>query len=224
MKKIIYTSLMLASLAATSTSLSANDCARPLHGFTIGASIGHDQGSIRVRRNYLTTPNNVDKLRLSTQGVLGQISLSYGWYLNNFYVAPEITGAISSANGKVHTNPTALINSTFKVNQRGTFGAGLKIGRMFHHVLPHLTLGYANTKFQVVSDSLITPTDYKAHKNVGGFRAGLGVCVPVNKHFSFDASYAFTTYNKFHKSHTDTVTYSIRPTENTFMLGVKYSM
>lgn len=234
MNKKLITSLVVASAAYASAATANhghhhghhnnhNSC-HPLKGFAFGASIGHDVGASKVRRYHVASPYLADSVNLSTPGLMGQINMSYGFYTNGFYVAPEISGSVSNGAGKSRDNVSATNDTHLRLKRRGSYGAALKVGKPVHGVLPYALVGYENTKYRTTSISQTAPTVVTMSKNAAGLKVGAGITAPCTMHIAFDARYTYTKNDGYKQSHTGTANYAIHNENSAFLAGLVFTL
>jgi len=170
-------------------------------GFYAGAGVGVDTVNFKQVSNVFSTNFDViNKSHLSASGVFGTLFGGYELLCNQFYLAGEINGNLSSTGTTtsnkefVHGDMTDVI---LKVNNN--FGVSIMPGYQFSPAtLFYGRSGMANSKIQQKSSDI--SLEYFTKRRTG-FRYGLGIKQALNERVALRLDYSRVDY---HNINTDT--------------------
>ncbi len=167
-------------------------------GFYVGAGIGPD--TVEFKDNsHVFSPGNFDvinKSQLSATGVFGTLFAGYGWLHNQFYLAGELNGNISSAASYAANDEyvhESFASTSLKV--KNSIGISVLPGYQFTPTtLFYGRLGLTNSKIQVKTSDISLAN---ASNRIDGFRYGLGIKQAISDRFAVRMDYSRINYHKF---------------------------
>lgn len=170
-------------------------------GVYTGLGLGPDTIEFKQRSNVVyydaANPtqgfNVIDKTHLSARGVFGTIFGGYEYLNNQFYLAGEINGNLSSAvfkSSNIERIHGSYSSTAYKI--KNSVGISLLPGYQFSPAtLFYGRLGLTNGHVKVItSDQSLE----NLSTNKGGFRWGLGARQAVSDHFSVRMEYSQINY------------------------------
>lgn len=164
-------------------------------GVYVGAGLGSDFVSYK-QSAHIVKPgdfNAFDTTHLAGTGIFGTLFGGLEMFRNQYYLAGELNGNISS--NQFHRTNKELRHSNFsdssyKINN--IFGVSILPGFIFTpDTLFYGRLGYANG--HLVSEST-DPSLSNTKKRLDGFRYGLGARRTVSNHFDIRFDYSLISY------------------------------
>lgn len=198
-KWISSTLLVLASSAANA-------------GIYAGIGLGPDTVDFSATSHVINAAPNqpvgfdvINKAHLSATGLFGTLFAGYGALVkNNFYLAAEVNGNVSSTKSKTSNNEfvhQSFTSSTLKINN--SFGISVLPGYQFSPTtLFYGRLGYANGKIrQITSDTSLA--NFSERKN--GFRYGLGIKQNITEKVALRMDYSRIDYSPINTATFDPV-------------------
>ncbi len=174
-----------------------DDCPCPpslyvMSGFYAGLGIGYE--GFQINRDILDFNNRIAKFSTHANGWNGRLLGGYGRYINdsNYYLGGEVFVGTSGASGK---DSVDSISYDGKFSAQNSWGFSLLPGYRLHKDGPlvYARLGYIDTDFKV-TDS-IGSTNSKHTHWTSGFDTGIGVEIPLYKHFSARLEYEYIDYS-----------------------------
>lgn len=199
-------------------------------GFYAGAGAGPDIIDFKEYafiKSQNSPPNFdvLDKTHKTGKGVFGSLFAGHGWQYGRWYIAAEAninvsTVEFASANNEyVNSNIT---DTTFEMPY--SYGLSGLPGFLFgDSTLFYGRVGYTNGRFKITTrdNSLAS-----IRRNLGGFRAGLGMNQKINEHLAARMEYSYLRYKKLTFAVLDNETLkttTITPTGNQVEFGLIYS-
>ncbi len=233
-------SLGLLALAATVVSplfadegQMAHSVASPFSGFTLGAFLGHQAGSLKTDvQAFDPGPpvawNHFAKGRLAGSALSGGVALGYGWAKNRFYLGSTVEADLSSLKTTLELE---RVNLTAK--QSNSFGVRLRPGMVFcGQTLVHLTVGGTWAKWKMNAN----PRPTRTHRSVslakrrGGFTYGAGVQMKVTDRLRMGFEYLRTDFAKMpdmiqlNAAGANTFRYQVKPSDNRLLVNLTYRL
>ncbi|WP_019216146.1 outer membrane protein [Legionella tunisiensis] len=200
-------------------------------GFYAGAGAGPDIIDFKQYafiRSQHTPPNFdvIDKTHKTGKGVFGSLFAGHGWQHGCWYLAAETNVNVSTVEFDSANNEYVNLNitdTTFEMPY--SYGLSALPGFLFSETfLFYGRAGYVNGRFKITTrdNSLAS-----IHRNLGGFRAGLGMNQKFTEHLVLRMEYSYLHYKKttFAVLNNETLkTTTITPTGNLVEFGVVYNL
>lgn len=221
---------LLALGAVSFMSLSAAMAAdKPKSGFNVGLQGGYvsHSGTLSHKQNLNPKSAGTDSSNIS--GSSGDIGIFVGYMMNlssNVFAGVDIYAQYQSAEGDHRYHTTTNIFTTTKVKMKETFGANLMLGMHHGCLSPFIKLGYANTKFELNSETVSGALKFSNKKSnrKGGFLLGLGADYRLNKNWSLGAEWTHTWYSSISNDYArGRLGNSYKPRVSNVNLRLKYS-
>lgn len=195
-----------------------------LDGFYVGAGVSYD--SYRFSNSY-SRVDDEDALSFSNhtsaRGWDGELNIGYGRYWDAFYLAGELHGVVSGADGSSNVSITLdgeNANGHGNVKARGSWALSLLPGlKLNDSTLAYIRLGYIQTDFKangsITLDGVTTSNSNSKWK--GGFLGGVGMESYVADNVSLRGEYQYSAYSNFSNNFGHS-----RPSNSSFTLGLQY--
>lgn len=175
-------------------------------GIYIGAGLGSD--SVDFKENaHVFSPGNfnvINKTHLSSTGVFGTLFLGYGYLHNNWYLAGEVNGNISSTSSKTSNDEfvhLSFTSTTLKI--KNSYGFSVLPGYQYTpYTLFYGRLGLQNSEIQERTSD-ISLANFDSRKN--GFRYGVGMKQVITNRLAVRIDYSLVNYNSILSSTFDPV-------------------
>ncbi len=197
-----------------------------LDGFYVGAGVSYD--SYRFNNSF----NAVDAVdgdslsfsnNTSVRGWDGDINVGYGRYWDTFYLAGEVHGVISGADGSsnisvVEDGERASANSNVKA--RGSWAVSILPGmKLNDSTLAYIRLGYIQTDFKASGSVTVDGATASASNSKwkGGFIGGVGMETWIADNVSLRGEYQYSAYSNFSNTFG-----KVKPSNSSFTLGLGY--
>lgn len=204
----------------------------------VGLGIGPETANFKQKAFVIGQPPStsfrvIDETHLAGKGgfgsLFGGLALKFPAcdpHCDTFYLGVEANA--NFRNVKFESTNEEFINMTFNhttYRMRRDFGISVLPGILLSKcTLFYARLGYANGRF---SSNTTDTSLQNIHKNLNGFRYGLGFRQGINECFAFRIEYSQTNYQKAHMTTFDPVgnvrkSTAITPTLQRFELGIMY--
>jgi len=195
---------MIRKLLIGSILLSTGSIGNAMTGFYVGGGLGPDIANVKVTSHVFQPGmhgfNVKNDNQLSATGLFGTIFAGYGKKLsdagrwNNVYLGGELNANLSSLEHQDSNDEfvhQSFSRTTYKMPY--SFGASFIPGYVYNdNTLFYGRLGYANGNFKVsTTDASLTNT----HKNLSGFRWGLGLQRMITTQVAIRMDYSNVSYN-----------------------------
>lgn len=205
MQKIAYALIASAMLTSTAFANERNyaapsSCAN-FSGFTAGALLGYGSGNARTTSyptiNGVASGRNIADISLN--GMNGGIIVGYGKNINRtkVYLGLEADYIFDGARGRLTSpvTPAAPVpvaaGADISIKRQDSIDVNGRIGLVWGNALPHLLVGWANSKIRASNFN----TRY-INKRRNGLNVGAGVDFKLTHHVVAGARYVFTTFSK----------------------------
>lgn len=210
--------------------------------FYVGLGVGPESANYRQKSSVIqATPFNaitnfdvIDKTHLAGKGWFGSLFAGYAMQFSpcdtdceKLYLALEANADIRSVKFKSSNDEVLHLNFNHTAYKMGrNFGISLLPGYLLTDcTLFYVRVGYANGRFSLATTDISL---VNMHKNLNGFRYGLGIRQEINECFAIRMDYSHINYKRVKMFTFDPVGFtskstSIKPTTNRFELGVIYT-
>lgn len=199
-------------------------------GFYAGAGAGPDITDFKEYafvRSQNVPPNFdvIDTTHKTGRGIFGSLFVGHGWQRGSWYLGAEANVNVSTVEFKSANNEYVNLNitdTTFEMPYN--YGLSALPGFLFSDTfLFYGRAGYVSGRFKISTrdNSLAS-----IHRNLGGFRAGLGMNHKLTEHVALRMEYNYLHYRKttFAVLNNETLkTTTITPTGNQIEFGVVYN-
>jgi opacity protein-like surface antigen len=234
MQYLISAVLGSSMLCSAGHAAGCHDLSKAHHGFFVGANAGYVTGQTNVKHDFTFAPIRSGKINQSGKGAVGGLNLGYQHHFTGSRIVAglDLKGTFSGLNGKSHQNMDDLTEVANRVKMTNSLGAALRLGVLWHNVLPYVKVGYVSSNWK--AESKIAPTGDLAKTNnrskrLNGAEFGVGIDIPMTKSFTVGGEYSFERYQKLTQSHYDIrnkneANIKYTPTTNQFVVRVKYKL
>jgi outer membrane immunogenic protein len=198
-----------------------------LDGFYVGAGVSYD--SYRFNSSWSVSDAGDTAgfhNHLSSRGWDGDLNVGYGRYWDAFYLAGEVHGVISGADGSVGISsstagpPATSSSINVNVKARGSWAVSVLPGmKLNDSTLAYVRLGYIQTNFKASGSATDDGVTFSASNNKwkGGFIGGVGMETWVADNVSLRGEYQYSAYSNFSNGFG-----SVKPSNSSFTLGLGY--
>lgn len=208
----------------------------------VGLGIGPESANFRQKSsvtraapfNTIINFDVIDKTHLAGKGSFGSLFAGYAMRFapcdtdcENLYLALEANADVRSVKFKFSNDEVLHANfnhTTYKMGRN--LGISLLPGYLLTDcTLFYARLGYANGRFSIATTDISL---VNMHKNLNGFRYGIGIRQAINDCFAVRMDYSHINYKRVKMSTFDPVGFtskstSVKPTTNRFELGIIYT-
>jgi opacity protein-like surface antigen len=236
-KYLISAVLGSSMLCSAGQAAGCHDLSKAHHGFYVGANAGYVTGQTNIKHDYVINPANKtsDKSSLSGKGAIGGLNLGYQHHFTGSRIVAglDLKGTFSGLSGKSHTNLITFGEVRNRVKMTNSLGAALRLGVLWHNVLPYVKVGYVSSTWKTQSQLLPTinanAKTNNRKKRLNGAEFGVGIDIPMTESLTVGGEYSFEKYQKLSQVHkgrlNDTqANIKYKPTTNQFVFRVKYKL
>jgi len=234
-KYLISAVLGSSMLCSAGHAAGCHDLSKAHHGFYVGANAGYVTGQTNVKHDYKFGNRRSDKSSLSGKGAIGGLNLGYQHHFTGSRIVAglDLKGTFSGLSGKSHANANDMYEVADRVKMTNSLGAALRLGVLWHNVLPYVKVGYVSSNWK--TQSIFAPTvsrNAKTNnhkKRLNGAEFGVGIDIPMTEALTVGGEYSFERYQKLSQIHKNTlnadrINIKYKPTTNQFVLRVKYKL
>jgi opacity protein-like surface antigen len=233
-KYLISAVLGSSMLCSAGQAAGCHDLSKAHHGFYVGANAGYVTGQTNIKHDYKFGRNQSDKSNFSQKGAIGGFNLGYQHHFTGSRIVAglDLKGTFSGLNGKSNSDVSNLTNVASRIKMTNSLGAALRLGVLWHNVLPYVKVGYVSSNWKTQSIIVPQATDAKTNnrkKRLNGAEFGVGIDIPMTESLTVGGEYSFEKYQKLsqvHKSQLGETLANIKykPTTNQFVFRVKYKL
>lgn len=204
----------------------------------IGVHGGYGFGSLKQKSNYqeavFTNKATQGKGSINPKGFQGGLHLGYEKMIQSWAVGVEVNadGAAQKDSQRVTLGTGgAVFHNSIKVQQRYSQDLMVKLGYQIQNYVPYIKVGASVNTYRInaQSNDQTSLHDTKTHKIRPGFKAAVGIALPLTENVSWGLEYAHTFIKGF-KVNQDIpgvfqkVEHRFKPHMDTLMLRVNYKI
>lgn len=229
--KIISSILMMSAAI-----WSGESYAKPLtsfRGLFFGLQGGYSLAATEVKRTKISPVaaiNNIkDKNKVGIEGAIAGAGIEYGHvFQNSFFLGFQINSLFSNLKGKTDTTVNLGEPITTSVKMKNSYGAALKVGRVFDIMLPYLKFGAVTSKWASKTEIHLVGRGAR-NKYRSGVEIGLGCDYSFNNRFFTGIEISRIHYQNFKYDvlsdrGAKRLSIQIKPRENRIMWHVKFKL